>query len=223
MLAKSDDPEEVLRQLIPRRAVVLKRPPDWWSGRAPDGGFLLGIDGAFVILVSPTGIQNGVASARPWTATSFISLILSPADIAQITGEELAAHIVLPSRVLAPWQPQPDSDESEDSERSLRGARVGASEREMRAHDTPRSAAELNVEPPTATPGAAEPIGRRFGVRPGGINAPTSTGLHYPDLLLITSAGHVPIELELSCPSAERLGAIMCGYQPSRTFAACST
>ena len=45
-----------------------------------------------------------------------------------------------------------------------------------------------------------------------GTDTPPSTGLHYPDLLLITSAGRVPIELELSCPGAERLGSIMSGY-----------
>ena len=82
------------------------------------------------------------------------------------------------------------------------------SEREMRAHDTERNAAE----PPTATPGATQPTGPRFGLRPGGTDAPPWTGLHYPDLLLITSTGRVPIELELSCPSAERINAIMSGY-----------
>lgn len=86
------------------------------------------------------------------------------------------------------------------------------SEREMRAHDTRRTAAELAAEPPAPTPGAAEPIGPCFGVRPRGIEGPLSTELHYPDLLLITSAGRVPIELELSRPRAERLGAIMSGY-----------
>jgi hypothetical protein len=51
-----------------------------------------------------------------------------------------------------------------------------------------------------------------FGVRPSATELTSSTGLHYPDLLLITSTGRVPIELELSRPAAERLGAIMSGY-----------
>jgi hypothetical protein len=84
------------------------------------------------------------------------------------------------------------------------------SEREMRARDTGRSA--LEAEPRPATPGATRRIGPCFGVRLGGTDAPPSTGLHYPDLLLITSTGRVPIELELSYPAAERLGAIMSGY-----------
>ena len=47
---------------------------------------------------------------------------------------------------------------------------------------------------------------------PAGIEVPLSTGLHYPDLLLITSTGRVPIELELTCPRVERLSAIMSSY-----------
>lgn len=86
------------------------------------------------------------------------------------------------------------------------------SEREMRAHDRRRSRAELKAEPRTATPCLTEPIGPRFGVHPGGTEQPPSTGLHYPDVLLITSTGRVPIELELSSPGAELLGAIMSGY-----------
>jgi hypothetical protein len=86
------------------------------------------------------------------------------------------------------------------------------SEREMRARDTGRSAAELKADPSTATPGTTQPTSPCFGVRPSGTEAPPSTGLHYPDLLLITSTGRVPIELELSCPVAERLSAIMSGY-----------
>lgn len=78
----------------------------------------------------------------------------------------------------------------------------------MRAHDTERNAAE----PPTATPGATQPTSPCFGLRQGGTDAAPSTGLHYPDFLLITSAGRVPIELELSRPGPRRLGAIMSGY-----------
>jgi hypothetical protein len=54
-------------------------------------------------------------------------------------------------------------------------------------------------------------------VRPSPTELSGSAGLHYPDLLLITPAGHVPIEFQLSRPAAERLGAIMSGYaaQPS--------
>ena len=64
-----------------------------------------------------------------------------------------------------------------------------------------------------AAQGAAptEPIGPCFGVHPRGTD-PASTGRHYPDLLLITSTGRVPIELELSCPGAERLRSITSGY-----------
>ncbi|HTX11963.1 MAG TPA: hypothetical protein VME22_25300 [Solirubrobacteraceae bacterium] len=86
------------------------------------------------------------------------------------------------------------------------------SEREMRAHDTARSPVGLNPEPPTATPNTTKPTDPSFGVRPGGAEAPRSTRLHYPDLLLITSAGRVPIELELSRPRGERLSGIMSGY-----------
>lgn len=85
-------------------------------------------------------------------------------------------------------------------------------EREMRARDTERSAAELEPEPSTARPGTAEPVRPCFGLRKGETDVPRSTGLHYPDLLLITSDGRVPIELELSRPGAERLGAVMSGY-----------
>ena len=86
------------------------------------------------------------------------------------------------------------------------------SEREMRAHDNRRNAAEPEARPPTSTPDITQPTGPCFGVRPGGTEAPPSTRLHYPDLFLITSAGQVPIELELSRPHAERLAANMSGY-----------
>lgn len=86
------------------------------------------------------------------------------------------------------------------------------SEREMRAHDTKPSLADLEAEPRTATPGPAPPADSRFGVRPGGTDAPASATLHYPDLLLITSTGRVPIELELSLPRTERLSANMAVY-----------
>jgi hypothetical protein len=86
------------------------------------------------------------------------------------------------------------------------------SEREMRARDTDRHSAELDAEPPTATPGPTQPTRQCFGVRPGGIEAPPSTRLHYPDVLLTTSTGRVPIELQLTRPSTQRLGAVMRGY-----------
>ena len=85
-------------------------------------------------------------------------------------------------------------------------------EREMRARDPQRNTAELEAQPPDPTTDPSEPIGLCFGVHPGGTEVPLSTGLHYPDLLLISSAARVPIELELSCPDAERLGSIMRGY-----------
>ena len=86
------------------------------------------------------------------------------------------------------------------------------SEREMRAHDTRRTATDLEAEPATAKPGPTQPLDPRFGVRPRGTEGPVSPRLHYPDLLLITSAGWVPIELELSVPTRTRLSAIMSGY-----------
>ncbi|MBV8991426.1 MAG: hypothetical protein JO286_06205 [Solirubrobacterales bacterium] len=86
------------------------------------------------------------------------------------------------------------------------------SERQMQAHDTKRNAAELEAEPSDRRPDPTEPIGPCLGVHRGGTEVRPSTGLHYPDLLLITPAGRVPIELELSARGAERLGAIMSGY-----------
>ena len=86
------------------------------------------------------------------------------------------------------------------------------SEREMRARDTRRSADALEAERRRPTPVTTQPTGPWFGVRPGGIEAPPSTGLHYPDLLLTTSEGRVPIELELSRPNAEQLSATMSAY-----------
>ena len=86
------------------------------------------------------------------------------------------------------------------------------SERQMRAHDMRPSAAEPETEPPTRTQDATQPTGLCFGLRPIGTELTPFTGLHYPDLLLITSAGRIPIELELSVPAAERLGAIMSAY-----------
>jgi hypothetical protein len=87
------------------------------------------------------------------------------------------------------------------------------SEREMRAHDTKPNAANIADGPPTATPTPTQPTRPLcFGVRPRGPDAPLPTGLHYPDALLITSTGRVPIELQLTRPAAETLSAIMSGY-----------
>jgi hypothetical protein len=86
------------------------------------------------------------------------------------------------------------------------------SEREMRAHDTGPSAAELEPESPAPTPRPAGPTGQCFGVRPRGTELTCSTGPHYPDLLLITPSGRVPIELEPSRPATQRLSGIMTGY-----------
>lgn len=86
------------------------------------------------------------------------------------------------------------------------------SEREMRAHDTRPCAPELEVEPRTPTPRPIQRSSPSFGVRLSGTELTGSSAAHYPDLLLITRAGLVPIELELSRPAPERLGAIMSGY-----------
>ena len=85
-------------------------------------------------------------------------------------------------------------------------------ERQMRAHDTRQTPAHLEAERPAATPDPPQPNGALFGFRPGEAHRPPSARLHYPDVLLITPDGRVPIELRLTCPSVERHTAIMRVY-----------
>ncbi len=80
------------------------------------------------------------------------------------------------------------------------------SEREMRSHDL-----------------RSDRIAEPFGVALGGLDSYGRPTRHYPDLLIVTSAGQrVALELELTAKSARRLDTIMRGYGATGASTACS-
>jgi hypothetical protein len=97
-----DEPRRRLAELIQNDGVVLVRPPEWFQGNAPAGGFLIGIHGRYVLPV-PRVRSPGVILARPWRATTFISRELSADDLRELTGDELAALTLITTRVARRW------------------------------------------------------------------------------------------------------------------------
>jgi hypothetical protein len=100
--AAVDRDEPTLRLLIARQGVVLARPPAWFHGSAPDGGVLVGIAGRFVVPLVRAPIRAGALPSRPWRAVTFVSRELA-ADLARVSGEDLAAPTFLPQRVVGAW------------------------------------------------------------------------------------------------------------------------
>jgi hypothetical protein len=84
------------------------------------------------------------------------------------------------------------------------------SERRMRSHDATADAAAGRTY--NATDAAHSP-GSRFGIRLGGVGRAGRDRRHYPDLLLVTEAGHrIAVELELSSKGRARRETIVAGY-----------
>lgn len=94
--------ETALRSLIARQGMVLAKPPAWFHGDPPPGGFLVGIAGRYVLPVARAPRRGGFAPARAWLATTFISRDLS-ADLATLSGEDIAALTFLPQKVISNW------------------------------------------------------------------------------------------------------------------------
>jgi hypothetical protein len=97
-----DDPRQRLAELVEREGAVLAKPPSWFQGNAPAGGFLIGIRGRYVMPVRPVRSLEMVL-ARPWRATTFISRVLSADDLRELTGDELAALTLVTGRVARRW------------------------------------------------------------------------------------------------------------------------
>jgi hypothetical protein len=97
-----DEPTAQLAQLVESQGVVLTKPPMWFHGDAPAGGFLIGIQGRYVIPVRRVRATD-VILARPWRATTFISRELSTDDLRELTGEDLAALTLVTGRVARKW------------------------------------------------------------------------------------------------------------------------
>ena len=97
-----DEPRARLAELVESQGVVLTEPlPHWLQGDAPAGGFLIAIQGRYVIPVRP--VRADVMPARPWRATTFISRELSAEDLRELTGDDLAALTLIAARVARRW------------------------------------------------------------------------------------------------------------------------
>jgi hypothetical protein len=97
-----DEPRARLAELIAREGAVLSRPPSWFQGGLPSGGFLIGVQGRYVIPVRPVRSPD-VLLARPWRAITFIARELSADDLRELTGEELVALTLITGRVARKW------------------------------------------------------------------------------------------------------------------------
>lgn len=97
-----DEPRGRLAALVEAEGVVLSKPPSWFCGDTPVGGFLIGIQGRYVLPVRRVRSVEAVL-ARPWRATTFISRDLSAEDLRELTGDDLAALTLVTGRVARKW------------------------------------------------------------------------------------------------------------------------
>ncbi len=104
------------RELIASRGAAVQRPPSWFFGGLGATLFYINIDGRWLMPVQAARRTDGVQPASPHVATTFISKAFAAGDLAALTGEELAALILLPRRIARTWPGAVDADRAPEDQ-----------------------------------------------------------------------------------------------------------